>query len=638
MRILFVGAEVAPLAKAGGMGDVIGALPKVLHQLGYDVRIIMPYYGFLDDKVEIPSEAIWHSNAMSQDFSVYQTTLPNSNVPLYLLKHHSFSPRRIYGDDEYWRFTFFSNAAAEFAWNCWKPDIIHCHDWHTGMIPVWMHETPDITTVFTIHNLAYQGPGRGFLEHNTWCPWYMDGDNSMVAGIKFAGRITTVSPTYAEQVQTPAYGERLDGLLSHFSDNLVGILNGIGMELYNPAEDQFIHQTFTPYTLENRTANKIGLQEETGLEINQDAFLIGMVTRLVEQKGIDLILQVLDRFLVHTDAQLVVLGSGDHYYENQLWQLSARYPGRVSVQILYNDVLSRRIFAGADVFLMPSRFEPCGISQLFAMRYGCVPIVRRTGGLKDTVSFYDPINEEGTGYCFDHYDPLELLFCMIRAWEGFRFKDDWAKLQQRCMTQDFSWYGSAAEYIKIYKELTGQPGELTSEEEDKITFLIQQNISWDINGKENLDENIREDNSEKESTETQTVIKEETTTVEDEKPQESTAPIDSSTITTQTVEVEKEEENKSIPDEVPSEESLSQTTVPNQNASEIEESAYQESSISVPKQNASEVEESRSQESSTSVITTETELNQPTIESKADKPKLKPRPSLPSSQVKSPPK
>ncbi len=516
MRILFVGAEVAPLAKAGGMGDVIGALPKVLHKLGYDVRIIMPYYGFLGDKIEIPSEPIWRSNAMSQEFSVYPTTLPESNVPLYLLQNNVFSPRRIYGDDEYWRFTFFSNGAAEFAWNFWKPDIIHCHDWHTGMIPVWMHETPDITTVFTIHNLAYQGPGRGFLENVTWCPPYMDGDNAMATGIKFAGRITTVSPTYAQQIQTPAYGERLDGLLSHVNNNLVGILNGIDMELYNPAKDQLIHQTFTPYTLDKRIANKIGLQEETGLEINKDAFLMGMVTRLVEQKGIDLLLQVLDRFLTHTDSQLVVLGSGDPYYENQLWQLSARYPGRVSVQILYNDVLSRRIFAGSDVFLMPSRFEPCGISQLFAMRYGSVPIVRRTGGLVDTVNFYDPIQETGTGYCFDHYEPLELLVCMIRAWEGFRFKADWKKLQQRCMTQDFSWYKSAAEYIKIYKELTGQPGELSVEEQDKITTLIKKNLSWDVNGNASNNIELKEENTQNENENYEV----ETPSIEDISPEE----------------------------------------------------------------------------------------------------------------------
>uniref|UniRef100_UPI0030D8F887 glycogen synthase GlgA n=1 Tax=Cyanothece sp. BG0011 TaxID=2082950 RepID=UPI0030D8F887 len=515
---------MAPLAKAGGMGDVIGALPKVLHQLGYDVRILMPYYGFLDDKIEIPSEPIWQSNAMSQEFSVYQTTLPKSDVPLYLLKHHSFAPRRIYGDDEYWRFTFFSNAAAEFAWNCWKPNVIHCHDWHTGMIPVWMHETPDITTVFTIHNLAYQGPGRGFIEHHTWCPWYMDGDNAMAAGIKFAGRITTVSPTYAQQIQTPAYGERLDGLLSYVNQNLVGILNGIDMEVYNPAKDQLIYETFTPYTLEKRIANKIGLQEETGLEINKDAFLMGMVTRLVEQKGIDLILQVLDRFMAHTDSQLIVLGSGDHYYENQLWQLSARYPGRVSVQILYNDVLSRRIFAGSDVFLMPSRFEPCGISQLFAMRYGCVPIVRRTGGLGDTVTFYDPIHQEGTGYCFEHYEPLDLLVCMIRAWEGFRFKADWKKLQQRCMNQDFSWYQSAAEYIKIYKELTGEPGELTAEEQNKINGLIRKNLLWDVPGEESvnpLEDETKHDKeiANQESTEKQTDIQPETVNPEEVSPQ-----------------------------------------------------------------------------------------------------------------------
>ncbi|MDJ0658569.1 MAG: glycogen synthase GlgA [Crocosphaera sp.] len=596
MRILFVGAEVAPLAKAGGMGDVIGALPKVLHQLGYDVRIIMPYYGFLDDKIEIPSEPIWQGNAMSQQFSVYQTTLPNSHVPLYLLKHHSFAPRRIYGDDEYWRFTFFSNAAAEFAWNCWKPNIIHCHDWHTGMIPVWMHETPDITTVFTIHNLAYQGPGRGFIEHNTWCPWYMDGDNSMAAGIKFAGRITTVSPTYAQQIQTPAYGERLDGLLSHFNHNLVGILNGIDMELYNPAKDQFIYQTFTPDTLEKRTANKVGLQEETGLEINKNAFLMGMVTRLVEQKGIDLILQVLDRFLAHTDSQLVVLGSGDHYYENQLWQLSARYPGRVSVQILYNDVLSRRIFAGSDVFLMPSRFEPCGISQLFAMRYGCVPIVRRTGGLGDTVTFYDPIKEQGTGYCFDHYEPLELLVCMIRAWEGFRFKTDWTKLQQRCMTQDFSWYKSAAEYIKIYKEVTGQPGELSPEEEDKINVLITKNLSWDINGNGSLnkksDSDKIEDNQEI-SNEELANIQQKNTNFEEESPKNPSL----STINSE-IEKNEKEEKKDSDIEVIKPENLSSTNTSTTD-SEIEKPEEEEKKESEKQTETKEINPENSSSSST---------------------------------------
>jgi starch synthase len=454
MKVLFAAAEAAPIAKVGGMADVVGALPAVLRKLGHDVRIIMPYYGSLPDKFPEKPVWVWKCTAMFQTVDVYETVLPGTDVPLYLVGHGAFLPSRIYyGDDEDWRFTLFANACAEFCWNYWKPNLIHCHDWHTGMIPVWMHQTSDIGTVFTIHNLAYQGPWRWRLQQMTWVPWYFQGHNTMAAAIQFANRVNTVSPTYAKQICTSAYGEGLEGILSYLSPK--GILNGIDVDNIDPKTDKYIAKNFDLKTLENRPANKVALQEEIGLQVNKSAFLVGMVTRLVEQKGLDLLIQVLERFLSYTDAQFVILGTGDRYYETQMWQIASKFPGRMSAQILYNAALSQRIYAGTDAFLMPSRFEPCGISQMIALRYGSVPIVRRTGGLVDTVQHHVPSQNYGNGYCFDRYEPLDLYTCMIRAWEGFSYKQPWQDLQERGMAGDFSWDTSAKQYIEMYRSIPG---------------------------------------------------------------------------------------------------------------------------------------------------------------------------------------
>lgn len=457
-RILFAAAEADPIAKVGGMADVVGTLPQVLRKAGLDVRVALPFYGFLWTELEFSKAPVWSVEVMDTTCKVYESVLPGTDVPLYLFEHYAFAPHRIYyGDDEFWRFTFFANAVVEFSWNYWKPNIIHCHDWHTGMIPAWVHETSDIGTVFTIHNLAYQGPWRWQLDRMTWLPWFYQAHNTMAGAITYADRINTVSPTYAAEIRTPAHGEHLDGLLAYVGDRLSGILNGIDRDRFDPATDTCLAQTYTAETLERRAANKTALQTETGITATAERFLIGMVTRLVEQKGIDLMLQVMEKFLAYSDAQLVVLGSGETSYEAKLGDMSRQFPNRMAFVSRFDDALARRIYGGADAFLMPSRFEPCGISQLIALRYGCVPIVRRTGGLVDTVIHHDPRRQAGTGYCFDRYEPLDFYTCMVRAWEGFQYPESWRSLQQRGMSQNFGWERSARAYIALYEDIIGLP-------------------------------------------------------------------------------------------------------------------------------------------------------------------------------------
>ena len=473
MKILFAASECVPFVKTGGLADVVGALPKQIRKSGEDVRVILPLYSAIDQKWRDQMEHVvffyinlgWRRQYVGIEKLVYD------DITFYFVDNKQYFQRNyIYGlgGDEGERYTYFCRAVLEALPQMgFIPDVLHCHDWQTGLMPMllnaqYKHLEPysKIKTVFTIHNLQYQGifSISEIEELVSLGDWAYTSDNlefygmcsMMKGGIVGADRITTVSPTYAQEIQTAYYGERLDGLIRSRVDHLSGILNGIDTDEYNPATDPAIakHYTTNNYR-EGKAACKAALQDEFGLH-KDGSPVMAMVTRLVGHKGVDLV-QAIAEGLLQQGIELVILGSGEAQYENYFNELCARNPGRVGVYIGFNAKLAQQIYAGADIFLMPSRSEPCGLAQMVSCRYGTIPVIRETGGLKDSIR--DSGDGYGNGFTFANYNAHELYEACWRAKEGYWQKDGWPVLVKRAMECDFSWSNSAKSYEGLYNEV-----------------------------------------------------------------------------------------------------------------------------------------------------------------------------------------
>jgi starch synthase len=481
LRILFVSAEVSPFARTGGLGDVVGALPPILASHGLDVRVAMPLYQAVRDRsfslTPVLQNLLVPLVSGDRTTHIWRSYLDEraGEVPVYFIEQDEYFARPgLYGDgvmdyeDNAFRFIFFCAAALALVERLeWFPHVIHCHDWHTGLVPAYLRflswPTPRLATaatVFTIHNLAYQGVfpapifGATGLPSRLFQPRGMEfhgNVNFMKAGLYYADHLTTVSPTYAEEICTPEFGHGLDGVLRERRNVLTGIVNGADYNAWNPTTDPLLAAAYTADDLRGKAACKLALLRMFGMVEELESPLLGMVTRLTEQKGVDLVLQVLER-LFALDANLVILGSGDRQYEGFLAALARRYPDRLGVRLGFNDALAHQIQAGGDCLLMPSRFEPCGLTQMYAMRYGTIPIVRATGGLKDTVTPFDPLTRQGVGFVFTEATADALLETVRAALSVFADKSAWRQLQRNAMTSDFSWDHSAARYIKLYQQ------------------------------------------------------------------------------------------------------------------------------------------------------------------------------------------
>jgi len=483
MKIVFATAEVSPIAKTGGLGDVCGSLPKALAKLGHDVVIFMPYYRQARHWFEkhdrtpyqaAPTVTIAWANWVAEA-TFLRSTLPGTDIPLILVANDFFFERdHIYShldngfDDYLMRFTFFSRAVIR---GCEvldiQPDILHAHDWHASLLPVYLHSglrgDPHFAktrAVYTIHNLMYQGVAgpEAFaltgLHSRYWAPDALEHFgtlNPMKGGILFADQVTTVSPTYAREIRTSELGAGLDGVLRAVSHKFSGVLNGIDVEEWDPAIDPLLAANYDANSLEEKIDNKRALVNEAGFAFSAKAPVIGSVSRLVGQKGFQLLIPILERLLA-AGAQVVLLGSGEPDFEQAMEEIAARHPQRCRAWIGFDNALAHRIYAGSDLLLMPSIYEPCGLNQMYALRYGTLPIVRLTGGLADTVIPFDGTNlDVANGFGFAAAHPVELYLATWVAMLNFKDGDAWKSLQTNGMAADFSWERSASEYDRIYK-------------------------------------------------------------------------------------------------------------------------------------------------------------------------------------------
>ncbi|MBK5247145.1 MAG: glycogen synthase GlgA [Peptostreptococcaceae bacterium] len=461
MKVLFAASECAPFVKSGGLGDVIGALPSVLNKYGADARVILPKYSTIPKEFTDRMKNIEFFEVELGWRKLYCgiLELEHEGVHYYFVDNEYFFKRpELYGyDDDCERFAFFSKAILKFVKGSktYTPDVIHCNDWHTGLIPLFKREIfgqnkklEAIKTVFTIHNIKHQGIFNKYWFgdllglygiEKAWKTLEMNGSiNYMKAGIIKADRVTTVSPTYSKEITNSYYGEGLESVIASLDQEVTGILNGINYK----------HVDF------DKGKTKAQLQEKMGFEIRDDVPLITMISRLTAQKGLDLVAHVMDE-LAMEDVQMIFLGSGEAHYENMLKHFESRYPKNVKSILSFDEELAEKLYMGADIFLMPSYFEPCGISQLLAMQYGTIPIARETGGLLDTVIPYNHYTGEGTGFSFSNINAHEFLFTIKRALDVYKNdKPAWRKLKRTAAATEFSWNKSAEEYMRLYESIT----------------------------------------------------------------------------------------------------------------------------------------------------------------------------------------